>query len=246
MKTPLYLPTPNGEERIALDNNLILQTAKGLVKEANEDSIGYFANETLKRICIADGHWGDQASRTAVRYWTDEEREFPTTLSSAISRTQELEEMIYTEFGKPSMNENSDFTPETSFTCIEILDNNVTIISYGDTRLLIANNGTLKYKQATHETWLGAFSYLELRNRMPAEQATTFTKIQLDQNDYIFLFTDGVDQCVYEKDTIPLEKIVELSKQQHLGRIFNTLFQEIFKNGAEDNASLAVFRHSKT
>jgi len=66
----------------------------------------------------------------------------------------------------------------------------------------------------------------------------------LAENDCIFLFTDGIDQCIYEKDTISFEKIAMLSKT-NVKDIFDELFKEVFDYGAEDNASLAVFKYSK-
>ncbi len=230
-------------EKILINKNLIIGSTIGFKKKNNEDSIACYVNKKSTRICIADGHWGEEASRTIVKHWLNRRLIFPGSSLQAKQETKKVENKLYKKFGKSVMDENKDFTPEASFIAIEILENNVHVVSYGDSRLLVGNNGKLKFKQECKETWLGAFSHLQLRKRMSAEKGTLFKKRKLVEGDCIFLFTDGVDQCVYEKDTISFEKIAGLSKKANLEDIFEELFKEIFDYGAEDNASLVVFKY---
>ena len=140
------------------------------------------------------------------------------------------------------MDPNKDFTPEASFIAIEIIRNKISIVSYGDCRLLIANNGVTKFHLKSKSTWLGVFSRLQLRKRLSIDQAINFRQMQLVRGDFIFLFTDGVDQCIYEKDTISFDYISEQSSNTNLLNIFDKIVGEVFAHGAQDNASLAIFK----
>ncbi len=247
MKKTIYLPSKTKNkldtvERIVISDYLIIGSTTGLKKKNNEDSIGCFTNKGIIRICIADGHWGEKASRLITRHWLNSELEFPSNSFESKQETKKTENKLYKKFGKPAMNGNKDFTPEASFVAVEISNGNISIVSYGDSRLLIANNGKLKFKQKCSNTWLGAFSHLGLRKRISVEKATFFRRNKLAENDCVFLFTDGIDQCVYEKDTISFEKIAMLSKT-NIKDTFDELFKEVFDYGAEDNASLAVFKY---
>lgn len=243
-KLPTRLQKSKNIEKLVFGNKLILGSTNGLKKERNEDAVGYFSDKNISRICIADGHWGNSVSQFIIKYWLNPLLKFPKNIKESRREAKKIEYLLYKKFGKPSMNEEKDFTPEASFIVTEISDNNVRVVSYGDCRMLIANGGNLKFKMKVTDTWIGAFSYLGLRGRIPSEKATLFKKIKLVKNDCIFLFTDGVDQCIYEKDTISLKEIASLSKNDNLNNAFNIIFKKIFNYGAEDNASIAIYKYS--
>jgi len=241
---PTKLKRSKSIEKHIFDNKLILGSTNGLKKERNEDAIGYFNNTNTTRLCVADGHWGSSASRFIVKHWLNPLLKFPTNVNESRRETKKVEYLLYKKFGKSKMNEEKDFTPESSFVVAEISDNYVRIVSYGDCRMLIANNGELKFNMKVTDTWIGAFSHLGLRRRISTEKATLFKKLKLTKNDYIFLFTDGVDQCIYEKNTISLKEIALSSRNNSVGDAFNIIFKKVFNYGAEDNASLALYKYS--
>lgn len=217
-------------------------TTAGLVKQNNEDHIGCSINKDFIRICIADGHWGDDASRLIVNHWLKDKVIFPKSSIQAVRETKIIENKLFNIFGKFRMDPDNDFTPEASFIAVEIIGDKLSIVSYGDCRLLIANNGITKFHLEGNSTWLGAFSHLHLRKRLSVNQVTKFLQIQCGKDDFVFLFTDGVDQCVYEKDTISFDFISSQSKNIDLSKTFDKLISEVFANGAQDNASLGIFR----
>ena len=233
-------------EKILLKNKLVLGTSLGLVKKTNEDQIGYTIPKNKPntvRICVADGHWGSTASKKIIKFWLNENLNFPINRESAITTTQHIEKKLFKSFGKENMNEQTDLTPEGAFTVCEINKlNQLTVVSYGDCRLLIANKQRIKYQLLTQSTWLGAFSSLGLRNRIPVEKALVFETYQLQLEDYLLLFTDGVDECVYNKPTIKPEQLAQLTKKVEPETIFDSIFKQVFLYGAEDNVSLGIFK----
>lgn len=228
--------------KVTCSSNLVIGTTVGLVKQHNEDSVGCVFNKGFIKICIADGHWGIKTSRLIVNHWLKSKISFPNTSVEAIRETKRIENKLFKIFGKSRMDPSRDFTPEASFIAIQIIKDRLSIVGYGDCRLLIANNGALKFNAEVNDTWLGAFSHLQLRKRLSVDQATKFKKIQMIKGDSVFLFTDGIDQCVYEKNTISFDFISGQSKLNDLSKIFDKLIEEVFANGAQDNASLAIFR----
>lgn len=246
MKKIVILPTKGTRKLSSIKkvvfSHFMMGTTTGLVKQTNEDAIGCLVGENSTRVCIADGHWGSQASRLIVEYWIERVNVFPKTLKQAIKETEKIEKKLFNLFGRPQMDPDKDFTPEAAFTAIEIAENKLSVASYGDCRLLVANNGITRFNLPCTTTWLGAFSHLSLRQRLPVSEATRFEKMNLGKGDFAMLFTDGVDQCVYEKDTISFESISKQSSNGKVANIFNELMKAVFAHGAQDNASLGIFK----
>jgi serine/threonine protein phosphatase PrpC len=229
-------------EKVELVPHLILGTTVGLVKSINEDRSGCVLDGNSLRICVADGHWGEAAAETIVEHWIKKKMEFPVNRDEALSEAIKIEEKLFKSFGKTNMNPDLDFTPEASFISIQIEENTLKAISYGDSRLLVARNGKVKAQLATKETWLGVFSKLGLRNRISVKQGLVFEEIQLKEADVVLIFTDGIDQCVYEKDTLSSQFLAKQTKTDAVKKIFDSIFDAVFAAGAEDNATLVVLK----
>jgi len=223
--------------------NIVLATSKGLVKIKNEDGIGIRAFGKKVRICICDGHWGSAAANLAKSKIL-RAKSFPTNKSKATSLIENIQKGVFNKFGLAKMNPEKDFTPETGLLAVEIDPTfHLKIFSYGDCRLIISRNGKIKYKHKMHKTWLGAFSFLTLRNRLSVKSATVFKKIICQPNDLIWLFTDGIDECKYEKPTIRLEWLAKIGSEiEKPKEIVIRVMQEVEKLGAEDNASIAIIK----
>ena len=227
-----------------INNKIIFGTTVGLKKNINEDRIGYTKFKDSLRFCLADGHWGSTSAEIIADYWLDENLAFPKSKQEAIEETKKLEKILFEKFGKKNMDENADFTPESSQLFFELSQNKLTIINYGDCRLLITNNQKVKYKMPTKPTWLGAFSYLGLRGRIPVEDAITYKKINLAKGDFILAFTDGIDECIYETPTLSTLQLANITKLDDPNKIIGKAMKLVFKNGAEDNASILVIKNT--
>lgn len=225
--------------------NVMGVTTLGLKKQENEDVLGFFKNEVSEdiRLCIADGHWGSEMSKLLVDEWLNKSLAFPESRDSAITATKNIELSHFEKFGKSEMNSNTDLTPEASFTAIEInKKGKLTIVSYGDCRLLVFRQGKVIYRLKTIPTWLGAFSYLGMRNRLSVAQALIFDSFDLQRDDLVLLYTDGVDECVYETPTLGENDFLDAVQVQSLEGIADELMAKVFSHGAEDNASLIIYR----
>jgi serine/threonine protein phosphatase PrpC len=176
----------------------------------------------------------------AISYWLATTTSFPCERESAIKAIRTLQSALYDTYGSAHMDETSDFTPETSLIAVELDGHHVRIVSYGDCRLLIARHGIPRFTLDTHETWLGAFSHLGLRQRIPVEQATIFAEQQLGSGDRLCLYTDGVDECVYNTPTISIDTLATLTDTADSEDALKTILSRVFKCGAEDNATLAI------
>jgi serine/threonine protein phosphatase PrpC len=223
--------------------NLIVGSTVGLVKSINEDSIGCLLNDNYIRVCVADGHWGKKAAEIIVDHWMKEGLIFPTNNKEAISEVIKIEKKLFKLFGKTNMDPNSDFTPEASFIATQLVGKTLIVVSYGDCRLLTANKGKIKTKLATKETWLGAFSQLGSRNRISVDNGLVFEKVILQENDTVLIFSDGIDQCVYERNTLSDEFLANLTNKETVENTLNSIFSAVFTAGAEDNASLVVLKN---
>ncbi|MCC6639243.1 SpoIIE family protein phosphatase [Candidatus Falkowbacteria bacterium] len=230
-------------EKRFINDSLVMGSTNGLKKQINEDSVGYCITKKSLRICIADGHWGTQASKFITKSLLNPMFHFPVTKIQSRQITEKLEHMLYKKLKKHMMDEEKNFSPEASFIAIEISNNTLLVTSYGDCRMLVANKGKLKFQIKMTRTWLGVFSYLGLRKRISVKNAIQFKKIKLKKNDIVILFTDGVDECIYEKPTISFKKIALYSNNSTPHATFNFIFKKIFEYGAEDNASLVIYQH---
>lgn len=248
MNKILHLPTKRTTnlqsiEKVKINDSLMLATTIGLKKEINEDSVGLFIHNNIVRLCISDGHWGEEASDIINKHWIDKSLIFPKNLIEAQNETKKIEDMLYEKFGKKVRDENKDFTSESSFICIEIIGSKISIVSYGDSRLFIMDKENIKFTQECKSTWLGVFSRLGLRGRLSVKEGVIFNVEKLNYGDSVFLFTDGVDQCIYEKDTISFDTIASFSKKLNIEDSVDSIFKEVFNFGAEDNASLVIYKH---
>lgn len=231
-----------GIEKVTVIPKLIMGTTVGLVKHLNEDRLGCLTHKQELRMAIADGHWGEQAADMLVKHWLKTNLTFPTDVKNAISETRKVETKLFKRFGQAKMNPEADFTPEASFTVIQVTGNKLRSISYGDCRMLIVRSGKVQHKLKTKETWLGAFSRLGLRSRLAVNQALIFEEWILKKNDLVVLFSDGVDQCVYETDTLSNQFLAKQTIRRTLEKSFDQIMAAVFTAGAEDNATLAVLK----
>lgn len=229
-------------EKIVLDEHRVLGTCIGLKRDTNEDRLGLISTKYGTRICITDGHWGEEAAQTGVDTLLDDQLDITAGRGEAVGAIKAAETKLYDKYGKPNMDEAKDFTSETSLLAVEIADTEATVVSYGDARLLVVRDGSITYNCPTHPTWLGAFSRLGLRSRTSVEQTTVYDKVALQKGDIIIVFTDGIDECVYETPTISFETLAEIVSQEPPEAAFDIIMDRVFAHGAEDNASLAIIR----
>lgn len=227
--------------KIMGDNTTAYISLAGLVKPINEDRLEYWAHDREINVCIADGHWGNDAAQQVVHYW--KHNGIPRSKEAAVHKASALEQALYESFGKPVMDEEHDRTPETAFVCARIFDNKLDVIAYGDCRLLVVNNEEVRFSLPQKSTWLGAFSYLGLRKRLPARMGLVCEQISLETGDYIIVFTDGLDECIYEKPTISHEAIAKSTELDQPKRILEELIRRAFSYGAEDNVSVLIYKY---
>jgi serine/threonine protein phosphatase PrpC len=222
--------------------NGVSGTTLGLKKADNEDSLKIKSNKNRLQICLADGHWGKEAALMATDFLIKTSKGQEEILAKKL--VTDLQKKIYQRFGKIDMNPNKDFTSETSLISV-VVDrsiNRLTFFNYGDCRLHIYRNGKLFFKMKNNSTWLGVFSQLGLRKRLSVEQGLIFDTVELKKDDIVFIFTDGVDECIYETPTLD-NSIFEKSLEKHnVESIFDFIFNKVFYYGAEDNASLVVLK----
>src|SRR5579883_2215397 len=180
MSERYILPIRDGDPAVlvvAPTQNLALGTSSGN-KPANEDRIGYLNTEDATRICISDGHWGDEAARTIADYWINREVPFPTSKRQALHAVRQIEQDLFSRTGRPRMDPDNDRPPEASFVAMELGRQVLRIVSYGDCRLVVARfaNEVPRpyYRHAELASWLGAFSMLGLRDRVSTRIGTDY------------------------------------------------------------------------
>lgn len=115
-----------------ISEDLILGSTKGLVKTFNEDFLGVLESEKTIRLCIADGHWGDEASNMIRDFWMNVDLPFPRSFAAAVGLAEQIEKKIFLKFGNKEMDATSNLTPEAAFISAELSKNILRIVSYGD------------------------------------------------------------------------------------------------------------------
>lgn len=229
---------------------IALGSTNGLKKKVNEDFVEVTKVGDTTRVALADGHWGPEAAQIA----TELASEAPEPANESL--IAEIENALYEEFGQETMDENDDLTPETSLLVFEIdRGQKLNLANYGDCRLLIIRQNKLLYQMETQPTWLGAFSKLGLRHRLPVAEATLSKTLDLQKGDLILAFTDGVDECVYQVPTLSVQDLIEATQansapenesesetQLTTSQIFTNIMTKVMIHGAEDNASLVVIK----
>lgn len=215
----------------------IISTRVGFVKEVNEDAVGYFAREdgTL-RISIADGHWGQEAAAECVEYWISGSID-----NDPLESMKKLETALAERFAVPSPNAGTTRTSEASTLTVTIHpDRRMDVVGYGDCRLSVVRDGHVVYRYNTMATWLGLFSAIGLRDRISTKSGTVIESVALLAGDTILLYTDGVDECIYETPTLDVESFAIPSATSL--QIHDAIMDAVFSHGAEDNATIAVLR----
>lgn len=228
-------------DKVAVSSNLIMGTTTGLVKVINEDALGFADHNGEQIICIADGHWGHEAAALIVKSWITYVDTFPDSKEQTILHVKHLEKEIFQLFALSHMDENKDFTPEAAFVAINVHNHIMRVVAYGDCRLLVVNARRITFRLKTIATWLGVFSHLAMRKRVSIDKALIFKKIVLNEGDRIVMFTDGVDECIYEQPTIDIDRIAKLASEAP-SQAFDAILEEVMAKGAEDNASLVIIR----
>lgn len=217
--------------------NGIISTNVGLVKSLNEDAVGYLTKEDgLTRIAIADGHWGPEAASACVEFWMND-----SAHDNPLASMEELEALLAKRFAMPSPDPETTKTSESSTLTVTIYpDKRMTIIGYGDCRMCVVRDGVVIYRYTTSATWIGLFSSLGLRGRIPAKTGTVVESVLLQSGDTIVMYTDGVDECVYEVPTLSVEDFVRPGLTPM--NIHDAIMDAVFQHGAEDNATLAILK----
>jgi hypothetical protein len=190
-------------------------TTTWLKKEINEDRIFLRQIDNKIYACICDWHWWDEASNIVNNFFISGKEKFPQNKAESILISKKIEKLIFQQCWNNNLNWIHDITPETSFIAIEIDKKNINIISYWDCRGFILNNKKTRIKIKQINSWIWSFSYLGLRNRLAIEENTFFKQVKIRKNDTIILFSDWIDECIYETPTISINEIYKISLKEY-------------------------------
>lgn len=222
-------------------DQLQIATTSGLKKTENEDVFNYKVTKGQVSFCLADGHWGD----FAAKYISNQliKSAFPSNRADAIKKIKDIEKALHQKLWLPDMNPDANFTAEASFIAVEKTQTKISILSYGDCRLVLVRNRKVVFNIKKTTTWLGAFSYLNLRNRISVDKALIYQKLDCLIGDTVMIFTDGVDECIYGKKTLTYKWLArQIDTFSPIKSICKNIFDVIQQKGAEDNATLVLIR----
>lgn len=211
----------------------------GPTGHGNEDRLSVWTEQDNFKACIADGHWGDGAAQEVVDFWSN--KPTPRTRNEAVERTLRLQTRLFELYGREHMDPDTDRTPEAGFVATEIAGQSLLITSYGDCRLLIVNNGQVRFKLPKAATWLGAFSHLGLRNRISVQDALVFRAVRLLDDDYVALYSDGLDEWRHDGElSLHSDEIADSFDNRPAVDIVRSLGELVFAHDPQDDVSLLV------
>jgi serine/threonine protein phosphatase PrpC len=211
----------------------------------NEDAIRAVHDSDGIRACIADGHWGDDAARQAVAFFTGAAA--PASRQEAIAVAGQFEEQVYRQFGWGDMQDiKVHRTPEAAVTSIAISDSVLSIASYGDCGLLVARNQRVHYQMPQVASWLGCYSYLGLRERLPVSEAVVYKEVPLEQGDSVLLYTDGLSEWAHNEQPMITPEGLAYNMFGSAADIATRLARMALTQGSagtEDDCTLFVYQH---
>lgn len=226
------------QRKISGNQNLAYHISIGLKKKVQEDVL--FVDEKQDLFVIADGHWGKEAAEIAVQF-ISQNPEFQTK-ENAIEFIKKIELELFQKFGKEEMDKDVDTPPETSILAARIISDTLHLLSYGDCYSYLVRSGEIISLNSQKPTWLGAFSYLGLRNRQSVEQSLEFKEIEIQKGDILLLMTDGITECVYETPTISEEDILKVIQEKtNSKQIVRELVEKAYECGGEDNIAVISY-----
>lgn len=217
--------------------NIFIGNLGSSVKDVNEDRIGHTVIDDSEVICIADAHWGIGAAELVCRAFLEDIRAMPRDRDDALRIAADIEGNIYKDYSEESLSTEAAFI--TLF--FNSHDNTITIAAYGDCRCMIIHpDGTFTTTRTT-ATWLGVNSRLRLRNRLSAREALVWEQLKVSAGDKVIVFSDGIDECIYEQPTISYKELANICVQSETPpELAKTIFEKVTFFGAEDDASLGI------
>ncbi|HTE57316.1 MAG TPA: SpoIIE family protein phosphatase [Verrucomicrobiae bacterium] len=160
-----------------------------------------------------------------------------------MTKVTRLQTALFERYGSEQADTPTDLTPEAAFIAVAVANSQLSVTSYGDCSLLVVNDGRIRFQLPKEATWLGAFSHAGLGNRKAVNEALIFKKVPLLPDDYIALFTDGLDEWEHdEKSSVQPEEIAALFDGSPAANVVKSLGYLAFSHNAQDDVSVLVHK----
>lgn len=231
-----------GKITIKESSNIAIGITAGLTRDYNEDCVGFAIHEQMKKLVIADGHWGINAAQMTVSEFLN----FPNPAHEKLTGLQILREAENRIFSKFQNYSDKKLPAETSILFAEIQGNLLSLLSYGDCLAYLISPVTgIKLLNKPQRTWLGVFSHLGIQGRQSINEASEFLQLELRDKEILLLFTDGISECKTDHKLISSSNLPLLvDSVQKPEVIAEKILKMALKLGGEDNASIIVYKHT--
>jgi serine/threonine protein phosphatase PrpC len=211
----------------------------GKVKKTNEDSIRIGKSEIGYYFALVDGHWGYNCAEYIIKYVVDDFKSYLGELSNLIhfQNKNNIEEKLK----KVLLNHNKIITNQTNsestFIFVFVIENCLIWLSLGDSYLFIKTKDNKYCINNQIPFWLGS--------RLSEKDLVKYCEINIIENwEQFSIMSDGIPECKYNEITISKEEILKIMNFANSKTISQTLINNAFDKGGEDNIALIVVQKS--
>lgn len=213
----------------------------GNKKDFNEDCLRLGKNDSNYYFVVTDGHWGGESAEYMIGTLVDEFNSRINLILKESFNLSKIREELNTILQIHNNKIGHDSNSETTFLYVFVdnIRNQIIWVSVGDSFLYIIDENEKITENKKFQSWVG--------KRMMYNDLSDHSEIGYYSGDWksLSLMTDGIPECIYGKETITTEMIVnEINNTKDSHELVKILCNKALEFGGEDNiAIISVFKH---
>jgi len=213
-------------DQIAASISVGKNTKEHIYGIPNEDAAGYRIFDSIGVAVVADSHFGGLISEKLIEHITLLERDEIKSVLQNENMKHIIDKIL------AALNELENITDqrigETTLIVTLFSMDKVYWISLGDSR--IYHSGPIsKQLNKTSFTFISAYGI--------SQSSFETGIIRPNPGEYIILATDGIPECIYNKETLLPEEIAKFIETTALDTN-HSIIEEAFNRGGEDNIGI--------
>ncbi|MCG9698164.1 bifunctional protein-serine/threonine kinase/phosphatase [Shewanella sp. Isolate11] len=218
----------------------------------NQDAFAVYRSSDMQQLmhkgvvaCIADGvscsSHAQQASQLCVTQFIEDYLSTPESWGvkqSAHRVLSSLNSWLYHHSQQCDLQHNSFVS---TFSALVVKSNRVHLFHAGDSRVYLYRQGELRQLTRDHcQHQMGNKSFLTRALGMDSHLEVDYQSHEAQQGDLFLLSTDGVHECLSPSEIS--QSLQQVEQALPLEKIADTLVQQAFRQGSQDNLSCVLLK----